>query len=499
MRERASSILEAIAAHAQHSPEKPAIGDKSGSFTYAQLWDGIRCGAGYLHECGIKAGDCVVIRALQKAEYMTAVFSVHLLGGCVCPVEKGIRDDRIAEIMDFMGAEYYITDKEAAIGEICNIRLKEFFLAAQDPDRTAWEGPFPDPEAVSEIIFTTGTTGKSKGIEVTFDCNTYIAENVIDSVSMSENEVELITTPLSHSLAIRRTYAAMYLGSTVIFTDGFKFANSFYRLLDSFHVSAITFVPAILEQVLAFGEEQFAAYDGQLNYIQLGSANLSEDNKARLRRMFPNVRLYNTYGATESGCTLILEFSKYPDKPKCIGRKTVHTEVLFVDDGHRPIEVSPSNPGLLAFRGGMNMKGYHREPEITAQVLDENGIVYTNDLGYPGEDGLVYLIGRQGDVINMGGIKIAPTEIEEVAMRHPMVADCACIPVEDAITGEAPKMFVQPAPGTEFDPVVLSRYLLQKLEALKVPKQYEVIDKIPRTFNGKIIRKDLKNLDRRQK
>ena len=138
------------------------------------------------------------------------------------------------------------------------------------------------------------------------------------------------------------------------------------------------------------------------------------------------------------------------------------------------------------------MKGYHREPEITAQVLDENGIVYTNDLGYPGEDGLVYLIGRQGDVINMGGIKIAPTEIEEVAMRHPMVEDCACIPVEDPITGEAPKMFVQVAPGEEFDPVALSRYLLEKLEALKVPKQYEVIEKIPRTFNGKIIRRELK-------
>lgn len=492
MHSKATSILEAVCLHAQNSPEKTAIGDKSGAYTYSQLWDMICRGAGYLKSCGIRRGDTVVIRGVQKADYMTAVFAVHLLGGCVCPVEKAIRDDRIAEIMSFMGARFYIAEKEAAIDGICNISLKAFFRAAQSPETEPAEISFPDPEDISEIIFTTGTTGKSKGIEVTFGCNIFIAENVIDSVSMTEDEVELITTPVSHSLAIRRTYAAMYLGSTVVLTDGFKFASSFYRLMDSFRVTAITFVPAILEQVLAFDEDRFASYDGQLNYIQLGSANLSEDNKARLRKLFPNVRLYNTYGATESGCTLILEFSRYPDKPKCIGRKTVHTTVLFVDDLHRPIDSDVKNPGLLAFQGGMNMKGYHREPEITAQVLDENGIVYTNDLGYPGEDGLVYLIGRQGDVINMGGIKIAPTEIEEVAMRHPMVEDCACIPVEDPITGEAPKMFVQVAPGEEFDPVALSRYLLEKLEALKVPKQYEVIEKIPRTFNGKIIRRELK-------
>ena len=118
-----------------------------------------------------------------------------------------------------------------------------------------------------------------------------------------------------------------------------------------------------------------------------------------------------------------------------------------------------------------------------------------DDLGYVGEDGLVYLLGRKGDVINMGGLKIAPTEIEEVVVTHEKIKDCACIPIKDEITGEAPKLFVVMNEGCEFDQKEIAKFMLNKLEAFKVPKVFEVIDEIPRTFNGKIIRKKLKELD----
>ena len=148
----------------------------------------------------------------------------------------------------------------------------------------------------------------------------------------------------------------------------------------------------------------------------------------------------------------------------------------------------------MAFKGDMNMCGYYKEPEITKEAL-ENGNIYTNDLGYVGEDGLVYLLGRKGDVINMGGLKIAPTEIEEVVVTHEKIKDCACIPIKDEITGEAPKLFVVMNEGCEFDQKEIAKFMLNKLEAFKVPKVFEVIDEIPRTFNGKIIRKKLKELD----
>ena len=445
------SIVEALKLNAEITPDKLCVGDKKNKATYREFWTMVQRAAAFLKDKGVKKGDMVVIRGAQKIEFLLGVFGVQLAGGAVCPLEKAIKDDRILEIMDFVDSNIYLADKAVKNESVNNISLKELFKAVQDEEQPIElvNFDFPKEDELSEILFTTGTTGKSKGIEVTYGCDIFIAQNVMDSVEMGKDEVELITTPINHSLAIRRTYGAIYNGSSVVLTDGIKFVEDFFKLLDNYKITAITFVPAILEQVLKFAKDRFATYDHQFHYIQLGSAPLSETNKEILTKMFPTTRLYNTYGATESGCTVILEFSKYGDKKKCIGRTTVNTEILFVDDNRNRVDASLENPGILAFQGGMNMRGYYKEPEITAEVMDEQGVVYTNDLGYLGEDGLVYLLGRQGDVINMGGIKIAPTEIEEVVMKHEMVKDCACIPIPDEITGEAPKLFVALNEGYE--------------------------------------------------
>lgn len=490
--EQYKSILHALKVHAENSPEKFCVGDKKSSATYGELWLMVQRAASFFRKSGIGPGMVVSIRACQKIEYLVALLGVQLAGGAVCPLEKAIKDLRILEIMRFVDSSVCIAEKSVKSDSIRNFSLKEVLQCAKDATLDLIEFTLPEGSERSEILFTTGTTGKSKGIEVSFAANICIAQNVVDSVSMIPDEVELITTPASHSLAIRRIYGALYNGSSLVLTDGAKFLDDFFELLDRYRVTAITFVPAILEQVLKYGKEQFSTYRSQLNYIQIGSAPLPESSKKVLSELLKGVRLYNTYGSTESACTAILEFSRYPDKKNCIGRLTVNSAILFVDEERNLIEATSASPGYLAFSGGMNMMGYYKEPELTAEVLDANGIIYTNDLGYRGQDGLIYLLGRKGDVINMGGIKVAPTEIEEVAMQSPMVKDCACIPITNEVTGEAIKLFLSLNPGYQFDQKELTRFLLDRLEALKVPKVYEVIDEIPRTFNGKIIRKQLK-------
>lgn len=488
------SVVEALKVNAEKTPEKLCVGDKKKQATYSEFWTMVQKGTTYLKENGVKKGDIVVVRGVQKVEFLVAVMSIHLSGAAICPLEKGIKDDRILEIMEFVDSNIYLAERPVKNEEVNNISLKEMFKVVTADESPIGEYEFPKSDELAEILFTTGTTGKSKGIEVTFGTDIAIAQNVIDSVEMGKDEIELLSSPINHSLAIRRFFGAMYNGSSAVLTDGFVFVEDFYRLLDNYKITAITFVPAILEMVLKFSKDRFATYDNQFNYIQMGSAPLSETDKEILTEMFPTVRLYNTYGATESGCTVILEFNKYADKKNCIGRTTVNTTIFFADEDKNEIEASFENPGFMAFKGAMNMKGYYKEPEITAEVLVD-GNIYTNDMGYLGEDGMVYLLGRKGDVINMGGLKIAPTEIEEVVVTHEKIKDCACIPIRDEITGEAPKLYVVMAEGCEFDQKEITKFMLDKLESFKVPKVFEVIDEIPRTFNGKIIRKQLKELN----
>ena len=136
------------------------------------------------------------------------------------------------------------------------------------------------------------------------------------------------------------------------------------------------------------------------------------------------------------------------------------------------------------------MKGYYKDETLTADTL-RGGYVYSSDEGYWGEDGLVYMLGRRGDIINIGGMKVDPAEIEEKVNQHPQIEDCACVPMQDDIAGQAPKLFVVMKEGEEFLPISIRNYLNDKLESYKLPKIIEQMGKIPRTYNGKIIRKKL--------
>ena len=270
----------------------------------------------------------------------------------------------------------------------------------------------------------------SKGIKITHRTNRAIAENVIDSTRLEYDDVELIPTPINHSLGLRRYYGAMYRGSSIGIVEGVVFADKFFEMIEKYKITAIALVPAMLSILLRFSAERLSGLDGKLRFIELGSAALSDDDKMKLCELLPSVRLYNTYGATESGCTCILDFNRYRDKKFCIGRLTINTKIHFVDEDGKEYQADQNNPGCLVFEGPMNMKGYWKEPELNASIL-KNGKIYTDDVGYCGEDGMIYLLGRKDDVINSGGNKIAPQEIENVAMEYGKIKECACVPVKD--------------------------------------------------------------------
>lgn len=482
------TILKSIFEHAGHTPNKLCAADKSKSVTYNELCARIRSIAKYLYDNGVKQGDVVGLRSVQSVEFVAGFYGIQYMGAVVCPIEKTASKERTQEVLEQISSQYILDVTDL---DLLGVKSLDIDIGYNYSDMLSECADVQDDD-ISDIIFTTGTTGKSKGILVSYKTDVAIAENVIDSVSMGENEVELITSPTSHSLAIRRINAAMYIGSSVILSENFLLYDNFWGLIDRYHVTAITFVPAILNLILEAYKDKLGDYDTQLNYIQLGSAPLHETVKEKLISLLPTTRLYNTYGATESGCTIILEFSKYGNKPGCIGRTTLNTKLFFTDESRTNIlnAVDDKTAGYLAFAGNMNMTGYINDPAQTAEVL-KDGIIYTNDIGYLGKDGLVYLLGRVGEVINSGGLKINPVEIEEVAGKIDGIKDCACVPMKDKRRGEVPKLFVVFEEGEVLNNKEIKDYIKQYLEDYKIPVKIQQIDEIPRTFNGKIIRKQL--------
>lgn len=497
--EGVGSILECIYDRACSYGNILCICDKTTTTTYQSFYDMVECGASYLSECGIRGNEIVVMRAKQSVGFLVAFFSIQLCGAIPCPIEKNISEARIREILDEMSPCVYMGYGKDS-GYEGGISLDQFFKRVRDENGKEREGnktlermperPVVKPENIADIIYTTGTTGKSKGIMMSHRADVAIAQNVIDSVGMRDGEVELITTPINHSLALRRIFGAMLNGSTAVLMDKFIFVEDFFNILDQYKVTSITFVPSILKSVVETSGERLGEYNGQLHYVQIGSSRLSENQKSRLRELLPDVKLYNTYGATESGCTLIFEFSRYNSKPGCVGRTTVNTTLSFVGENGETVQaVNEDSAGYMVFAGPMNMNGYYGEPGLTREVL-RGGLIYTNDVGYIGDDGLVYLIGRADDVINSGGLKINPAEVEEAAMASGLLDDCACKGEADKLLGQKAVLFVIPK-DKGFNDANLRRHLKHNMEQYKVPKDIRVVEKIPRAFNGKILRREL--------
>ena len=491
-----STIPEWILHHAAASPDRLFAADETGSYTYKEALSRIADGVSRLREMGIHPGDRVLVECTQNKDFILALLVCHMSGSVFVPLEKRAAVTRIREIADDTEAVLLISDRDPAAG-CAFLEISKLISGSVAADSSAWESAlrssFPDlpvADDTAEILYTTGTTGASKGIEITHRNNLALAENVAFGTEMREGNVELIPLALSHSHGLRSVYANLFRGGSLIVTDGVSKVLSVYDMLRSYHATAMDLSPTAATVLLRLTRGRFSIFNGQLDYIEIGTAALPEDLKEELLRMFPDVRLYNFYGSTESGRSCLLNFNSSDNRKYCIGYPTRNSRFIVVDDERHEIVSSENHTGLLACAGPMNMKGYWKHPELTEEALI-GGVLYTKDEGYIDGEGRVYCLGRKDDIINYRGIKIAPEEIEEKAAPFSGITDCACIGLPDPSAGQIP-VLCYTTKKAQLDETALMSFLAGQLEKERLPKRIIRCESIPRTPNGKIRRGELK-------
>ena len=483
-----TSVLDAVLNYSRTSPEKLCVADESHAYSYQEYVNLIGSISEFFHKNGVSRGDYVVIEATQTVHYLACELACHLIGAVFVPLENKVSAEKISRIADLCDAKIVITAKESGFSQAIPMSVIHGIPVGKVNQESLHS---PASSEISEVLFSTGTTGKEKGIVLSHANDIALAENVIAGVDMQKDNVEMIPSPLNHSHALRRYYANMVNGCTVIIVAGVMNVFNFFAMMEKYSVNSIDLVPTALSVLLKLSKGKFSEYQNTLRYIQLGAAPLMEKDKETLKALLPKTKMYNIYGSTESGCICIHEFNNCSDKQKCIGKPACNARIIMVDDDKKEIKSSAENPGTLASFGPMNMLGYFKDEEETNKVLI-NGFVFSSDEGYYDADGDIILLGRKGDVINTGGYKVPPEEIENEAKKYPGVADCGCIGVEDAMKGKVPKLFIQQDAEAAVDFIKLKAFLAEKLEPYKIPVYYEGIDKIPRTYNGKLLRRELR-------
>lgn len=434
------TLEQSIYHHSIATPDKVAAVCGADSITYSQLWSSIAKRAEELKSEGVLPNRPYVFRSTQDIDFVVTYCAVHHIGAIAVPMEQKATD----EYFNAISAE---------------VSACEF------------------TEDIVDILYTTGTTGKSKGVMLSETALVSCADNFIADLQFTSELLFIISGPLSHIASLFKMHPVLTVGGTICILDGLKDINAFFEVFDlPFKKFATFLVPASIRLIMQFSYERLCGLADKIDFIETGAAPITQHDMEMLSKALPKSRLYNTLGGTEIGAVCTYNFNDGKYMEGCIGRPMKNSTVEVTSDGN------------IIVSGLTIMSGYVADPENTARVL-KNGKIYSADLGYVDSEGLIHLKGRQGDVINVGGFKVDPSEVENAASSHPIIKDCICISATHPVIGTVLKLLVVLVENCELDKRSIAVHIKSKLEPHKVPTYYEAVDTIQRTYNGKLDRK----------
>ena len=465
--------------------------------------------AGGLASLGVTDGDRVGILSLNSDRFHELCFATWWLGAAVHPVNIRWNVEEIAYAINDSGTELLLVDDTFApmvplLRERCSgLRTIVHGGDAETPDGllayeevVAGGAPREDcrkgGDALAFLLYTGGTTGRPKGVMISHDgLLSSLLGTAVSQLSSTPGGVALLTAPLFHIAAILGWYEQFMVGGTCVFVPQFT-AEDFLDSVQRYRVTSCILVPVMVQMVLDHPE--FADHDlTSLEKITYGAASSSQTLLRRALAAFPDAVFLQGYGMTETGVLTMLGGAEHrePGLPRVrsAGRVVAHAEVAVVDtEGN---SLPPGHMGEIVTRGDHVMLGYWNQPELTAQTL-RGGWMHTGDGGYFDEAGYLHITDRIKDMIISGGENVYSAEVENALASHPAIAECAVIGVRDDHWGERVHAVVVLRPGQSVTLEEVKAHSGATIAGYKCPRSLEVVDVLPRSALGKILKAELR-------
>lgn len=484
------SLIETLSERASLHPARVALVADQRRVSYGELWQRVEAVAGAWARRGVERGDRILLCAPSAPAFAYGYFASHLLGAVAIPLDPSAPASRRAEIVERAGPELAYgpaQERDARLGETRAIDELEHLHA-----RAAEHEP-PAPDALADLLFTTGTTGRPKGVEITHQNLAVTVRRINEVIGTREGDVELLPLPLHHSFGLGRLRCCLAAGATVVLVDGFRLPGEIFRALELHRASGLAAVPAGLAVLLGFGARGLAPFADRLRYVEIGSAPMPLAHKRSLMELLPRTELWMHYGLTEAPRSCFVELHRHGERLDSAGRATPGVELRALhEDGSA---CAPGEAGELWIGGAHVARGYWGDPELGARSF-RDGFVRTGDRAHLDDAGFLHLHGRIDDMINSGGYKVSPDEVERVLCEHPSIAEAACVGIPDprGIAGQVVRAHLVPAGGCARPADrELARWVAERLEPYKVPTDYRWERILPRTASGKLVRRNLRD------
>ncbi len=460
-------------------------------------WRGIDLLVGAFHLAGhiqrTGRAPTVGIMLPSGGAFPAAALGAWILGRTVVPLNYLLKQEELQYVIDDCGTDLLITARPMLefLGytpRCASLMLldKLNFRAVPEP---RWPGA-ADPDSIAALLYTSGTSGRPKGVMLSHANIRTNIEQAVDYVQFDRRDVLLGVLPQFHSFGFTvLTLLPLSIGAQVVFSARFV-PGKIVRLFREHRPTAFVAIPSMYHALMSVkeaGPEDFSS----LRFAVSGGEPLPRAVAEKFRERF-GVTIAEGYGLTEtSPVTNWCLPQEY--RPGSVGRALPRIEERIVDMAAGG-DLGPDQDGEVRIKGPNIMKGYFQLAEQTAAMFDERGFLRTGDIGRFDRDGHLYITGRLKEMIIVGGENVFPREIEEVLDRHESVQASAVIGVRDEMRGETPWAFVELKDGAAFDESALRSWCRERLAGYKVPREIRPMEKLPRNPTGKIMRRELKKL-----
>ena len=493
------------ALNARRTPNRAAVVDDDGEITFKELDDAAHAVANGLLAMGVKGGDGVAILARNHRWFLIAVYAAARAGTRIILLNSEFSGPQIKEVSEREGAKLIIYDDEycAAVAK-SEPPLGKLRALGTNPDKDEPSGSTdetledliarsnnkPAPKATkrsSIIILTSGTTGTPKGANRSTPPTLAPIGGVLSNVPFKSNEVTSLPAPMFHALGFLHATLAMMLGTTLVLRRRFK-PPTVLADIEANKVTAMVVVPVMLSRILDALDAMDRKPDlSSLRIVFVSGSQLGAELATRaLKELGPVI--YNLYGSTEIAFATIAGPRDLSINPATVGPVVKGVKVKILDDNGN--ELPQGEVGRIFVGNFFPFEGYtgggHK------QVID--GLMSSGDVGYFDEHNLLYVSGRDDEMIVSGGENVFPAEVEDLISGHPEVIEATALGVEDKEWGHRLRAFVVKAEGASVGEDDIKTYVKEHLARYKVPREVVFLDELPRNPTGKILKRELREI-----
>lgn len=499
--------------------DREALVDGDRRWSFSEVVKAVESAARSFIALGLHHGDRLAIWAPNSAEWIFSALGAQIVGGVLVPINTRFKGSEAAYVLNHSGAKFLLCDnkflgrnyaQELRDSRIALPSLEHIidFSGATDAQCTPWQDflaqghsvPLAEvhererkimPSDLCDIIFTSGTTGKPKGVMSRHDQTIRVFTEWSSIVGLSESDRYLIVNPFFHTFGYKAGFLACLLsGATMIPVPMFD-VPTVLKIVNQEKITALPGPPTLYLSILNHPERN--NFDlSSLRLAVTGSAAVPVEMIRRMRQELTFTVILTAYGLTESTGTITM--CRADDDPLTIsttsGRAISDVEVRVVDQNN--LEVARGMAGEIICRGYNVMPGYFENPEATAQAIDEDGFLHTGDIGIMDADGYLAITDRIKDMFIVGGFNAYPAEIENALLTHPSVAQVAVVGQPDDRLGEVGHAFVVLRTEQTVSEQELIEWSRQCMANYKVPRHVTFVDLLPLNASGKVLKYELR-------